>query len=218
MVRKQVGQRTPFCTITNTAALNNDVFLTPKRQLDDNYIEDCENRVLIEKDSSINNDSFDGNGLDQVLINLEDSSSSSCGLNNSSSINITSSTINSSISSNNSNKTQKLKKRVQFISNEALDKTKLTYISSSSNKYTTKLNSLPVNDHNRTNKYTSKLPINQHQRLTKLTKPLISYSNTMPSISSILTNQYSQLKTNMSDYTILYVFFIYFYHLTNLYY
>ena len=109
MVKQQVGQRTPLSTITNSKTLITESDLVAKRNNDN----DRENRVLVDKNNNSIDESLDSEkklDTDNVLVNLEDSRSSSCGLNNSSSINITSSTINSSIS-NNSNKTQKSKKK-----------------------------------------------------------------------------------------------------------
>ncbi|RNA02546.1 hypothetical protein BpHYR1_023204 [Brachionus plicatilis] len=94
--------------------------------------------------------------------------------------------------------------RVQFISNEALDKAEFT----NDSKYSKiRLNTLPVNNYANHNRY-PKAIINhynssfQSKNRPFTTRPVMSSSTTMPSISNVFSNQYSQLKTNYSSYAI----------------
>lgn len=113
MVKIDKGQRHPLSSITNLRDLN--LQSNSKRNIE-NINDRDKNGFLImnKKKSTIDENSFSldekKDDCDQTLVNIENSSSSSCCLKNSSSINITSSTITSSISSN-SNKTQKSKKK-----------------------------------------------------------------------------------------------------------
>lgn len=113
MVKLDQGQRYPLSSITNLKDLN----LQSNSKRNVKNINDGENNdflIMNKNNSTIDDNSFSldekRDDCDQVLVNLEDSSSSSCCLKNSCSINITSSTITSSISSN-SNKILKSKKK-----------------------------------------------------------------------------------------------------------